>query len=64
MRSLSSLAMKSLSAGTASALAVVEPMAATLFSVILFKEPLDLFSVIGIVLILGAIFMIGKAEKE
>ncbi len=61
---LYTLAMKSLSAGTASALAVVEPMAATLFSVILFKEPLDLFSVIGIVLILGAIFMIGKAEKE
>ena len=61
---LYTLAMKHLAAGTASALAVVEPMAATLFSIVLFGERPDLFSIIGTLLILGAIFMIGKAEKE
>lgn len=58
------LLYRNLSAGTASALAVVEPMAATLFSVMLRWETLDWFSGIGIALILGAIFLIGKAEKE
>ncbi len=61
---LYTLAMKELSAGTASALGIVEPMAATLFSVVIFKEPLDVFAAVGIVLILSAICMIGKAEQE
>ena len=61
---LYTLAMKDLSAGTASALSIVEPMAATLFGVVILHQPLDWFSGIGIVLILGAIFLIGKAETE
>ncbi len=61
---LYTLAMKELSAGTASALGVVEPMAATLFSVVIFKEALDLFSGLGILLILCAILLIGKAETD
>ena len=61
---LYTVAMKDLSAGTASALSVVEPMAATLFSVVIFREALNWFSIIGIVLILSAIFIIGKAEKD
>lgn len=61
---LYTLSMKHLSAGTASALAIVEPMAATLFGIVIFGEKPDLFSVFGIILILGAIFIIGKAEKE
>ena len=61
---LYTLAMKDLSAGTASALGIVEPMAATLFSVVIFKEPLGLLPALGIVLILAAILMIGKAETD
>ena len=61
---LYTLAMKDLSAGTASALSIVEPMAATLFSVLLFREPLDWYSGVGIVLILGAILVIGKTEQN
>lgn len=61
---LYTLGMKDLSAGTASALGIVEPMSATLFSVVLFREALNLFSVLGIILILSAIFMIGKAERD
>lgn len=61
---LYTIAMKDLEAGTASALSIVEPMAATLFSVVIFGETLNWSSIIGIVLILSAIFMIGKAEKD
>lgn len=61
---LYTLGMKELSAGSASALSIVEPMSATLFSVLIFKEKLDVFSVFGIILILSAILIIGKTEKE
>lgn len=61
---LYTLAMNELSAGTASALGIVEPMAATLFSVMIFKESLGWLPAVGILLILGAICMIGKAEAE
>ena len=54
-------AMKYLPAGTASALGIVEPMAATFFSVIIFREALDIFSFSGIVLILISVFMLSKA---
>jgi drug/metabolite transporter (DMT)-like permease len=56
------LSMKSLPVGTVSALGIVEPMAATIFSVILFKEKLDIFSASGIILILAAVFLLAKAE--
>ncbi len=54
--------MRHLSAGTASALSVVEPMAATLFSAVLFSEIPDIPSVIGIVLILGAVYLLSRTE--
>lgn len=60
---LYTLAIKVLSAGVASSLGIIEPMCATLFGVVLFREPMDLFSVLGIVLILGATYWIGKAES-
>ena len=56
------LAMRDLPAGTASALGIVEPMAATVFSVIFLDEKLSLLPEIGIALILAAVFMLGKAE--
>ncbi len=49
------LGMKELPAGTASALGIIEPMAATIFSMILFDEKLSLYPAIGIILILGSV---------
>lgn len=53
-----------LPADTASALAIVEPMAATVFSVILFDERLDAFGVAGIVLVLFSVLLLSRAERE
>lgn len=61
---LYTLSMKDLSAGTASALGIIEPMAATVYSVVLFQEKLDIFSCVGIVLILLSVFLLGKAEDK
>ncbi len=61
---LYSTAIKVLPAGTASALSIVEPMAATIFSVILFDEKLTLYSVLGIALILVAVFLLGKTDGK
>lgn len=60
---LYTLAMKELPAGTVSSLGIVEPMSATVFSVALFGERLDGFSVAGIVLIIFAVFLLGKTEE-
>ena len=61
---LYTLAMRDLPAGTASALGIVEPMAATVYSIILFNEELTVFSAVGIVLILGAVLLLAKAEGK
>ena len=57
------LSMKELSAGTASALGIVEPMAATLFSVIFLDEKIDLLQIAGIALILIAVVLLGRTES-
>ena len=54
--------MKHLPAGIASALSVVEPMAATVFSAVLFLEIPDAVSIAGIVLILVAVYLLGRSE--
>ncbi len=59
---LYTLGIRELPAGTASALGIVEPMSATLFSIIIFKEPFDLFLVLGVILILAAVLMLSLAE--
>lgn len=61
---LYTMALKKTPAGTASSLGIIEPMAATLFSVVLFNEPLSKASVLGIVLILGAIIMLSKSDED
>ncbi len=55
--------MKYLSAGVASALSIVEPMAATVFSVLFLAETLNIYSVIGILMILAAVYMLGRTEQ-
>ena len=54
--------MKYLPAGIASALSVVEPMAATVFSAVLFLEIPDVPSIIGIAMILFAVYLLGRSE--
>ncbi len=54
--------MKYLSAGVASALSIVEPMAATVFSVIFLSEILNVFSISGILLILASVYLLGGSD--
>ena len=56
-------AMKTLPAGTACALSIIEPMAATVFSLILFDEIPTVLSTVGIVLILLAVLLLGRAQN-
>ena len=61
---LYTIALKYLPAGTASALSIVEPMAATVFSIVIFKEMPSVSSAIGIVLIILAVFLLSRTEKQ
>jgi len=61
---LYTIALKYLPAGTASALSIVEPMAATVFSVVIFREQLSVPSAIGIIMIILAVFLLSRTEKE
>jgi drug/metabolite transporter (DMT)-like permease len=54
--------MRHLPAGVASALSIVEPMAATLFSALLFSEIPDIVSVIGIIMILTSVYLLSRSE--
>ena len=60
---LYTMSLKKLPVGTAAALAVIEPMAATVFSVIVLQEMPTVFAWIGIVLILAAVLLLAKSEK-
>ena len=57
------LGMKELPAATASALSTVEPLSACAFGIIIFGEKPDIFSFIGIALILVTVFLLGYSEK-
>lgn len=58
---LYTMALGTLPAGTASALSIVEPMAATVFSMIFLSQPVDFVAWIGIVLIVGATVMLSRS---
>ncbi len=60
---LYTLALSEIPAGTASSLGIIEPMAATILSVLVLGEKLSVYSVIGIVLILGSVFILSR-EKQ
>jgi len=57
------IAMRTLPAGVVSSLGIIEPMSATLFSVLLFGEELGIVKIIGILIILIAVALLGR-EKE
>ncbi len=59
---LYSTALQSLPAGTAAALAIVEPMSATLFGLLL-GESLTVLSTVGVVLILLSVLLLNRAER-
>ncbi len=59
-----SLALRDIPAGTASSLGIIEPMAATVYSVVFLGERLDGFAIFGIVLILGAVFALSREKEE
>jgi drug/metabolite transporter (DMT)-like permease len=60
---LYTLALRDIPAGTAASLGIIEPMAATIFSVTLFGEKLSIASLVGIVLILVSVFLLSKSEE-
>lgn len=55
--------LKHLPVGTATALGIVEPMSATALSIIFLNEKLDLFTLSGIILILGAVFLLSRTNE-
>lgn len=61
---LYTLAMKGLPAGTASALGIIEPMSATVYSILFFHERPNLLSYVGILLILIAVVALGAGERQ
>lgn len=60
---LYNLGMKELPAGTATALGIVEPMSATVLSVVIFGERLEFFPLIGIILILASTIVLSKSDN-
>lgn len=58
------LALKKVPAGTASSLAIIEPMSATIFSILFFNEKLTLASFLGIVLILGSVLVLSRQKQQ
>ncbi len=58
------LALKDIPAGTASALSIVEPMSATLFSVAFLDEKLSVPSACGIALIVAAVCILNRSGAE
>lgn len=60
---LYTLSLRTLPAGMASALGIIEPMSATVFSVIFLNESLGITSACGIILILGAVFLLGQNKE-
>ena len=61
---LYTLSLREIPAGTAASLGILEPMSATLFSIAFLSEKLTVLSTVGMVLILSAVFMLGKAEGK
>lgn len=61
---LQTLGLKELPAGVASSLGIIEPMSATVFSVVFFNENLSVLNVCGIILILFAVFILSKTKEN
>ncbi len=60
---LYTISLKNLPAGVAAAMGIIEPLSATIFSILIFGEKLSVFSGIGIILILGAVLVLSRADE-
>jgi drug/metabolite transporter (DMT)-like permease len=56
------LGLESVEASKAGILATIEPMVATLFGVLIFKEPLTIFSSLGILMILSSVIILNTKD--
>lgn len=56
------LGLESVEASKAGILATIEPMVATLFGVLIFKEPLTFFSCLGILMILSSVIILNTKD--
>ena len=61
---LYTLASKRLPAGIASATGSIEPMSATIISIVFFNEVLEIQGLIGILMILTAVLLLSKSEDK
>ena len=61
---LYTLALRDIPAGTASALCILEPVAATAFSVVFLEENISITSAIGIILVLAAVLILNRFESK
>ncbi len=61
---LFSISLREIPVGTASALGILEPVAATVYSVVFFKEQLDIPAIIGIVIVLGSCIFISQTDEK
>ncbi len=59
---LYSVSLKTLPVGIASAMSIIEPMTGALLGLLLYKDQLTVSTGIGIVLVVGAVFLIGISE--
>ncbi len=61
---LYSISLKTLSVGVASSLSIIEPMSASLLGILLYKDPLTPFSLLGMLLVIASVLLLGIGEKE
>ena len=56
------VSLRTLPAGAASSMSIIEPLAASVFGLVLLKEEFDAFKIAGIVLILLAVTALGRQK--
>ena len=59
---LYTVGLRDMPAGTASALSIVEPMSATVYSIAFLSEPMTVYSAVGIVLVVGSVLMLSRED--
>ena len=58
------LGLQTVEASRAGIIATIEPMVATLMGILVFHEPLTVFSGLGVILILSAVILLNMKEKN
>ncbi len=61
---LYAISLKSLSVGVASSMSIIEPMTGALLGFIVYRDPLTVPSLVGILLIICAVFLLGSGETK